>query len=110
MLNNKDLTLGLAVLTGRARNAAKALSIVAQEMTRSKVPGEDPKMLSVRLEEEQLQAFQYLVDNVLSLTREADDIVQVLAKGDKAEADPAGRGGSKAVRKSDPEDYLPKLK
>jgi len=66
--------------------------------------------LSVRLEEEQLQAFQYLVDNVLSLTREADDIVQVLARGDKGEADPAGRGGSKAARKSDAEDYLPKLK
>ena len=54
MLDNRDLTLGLAVITGRARSAAKALSIVAQDMTRSRLPGEDPKTLSLRLEEDQL--------------------------------------------------------
>jgi hypothetical protein len=108
MLDNRDLTLGLAVITGRARSAAKALSIVAQDMTRSRLPGEDPKMLSLRLEEDQLQAFQYLVDNVLNLTREAAEIVEVLARGAKGDAETTTRGGTKAARKTDDEDYLPK--
>jgi hypothetical protein len=107
MLDNRDLTLGLAVITGRARSAAKALSIVAQDMTRSRLPGEDPKTLSLRLEEDQLQAFQYLVDNVLNLTREAAEIVEVMAKGD---ADVTARGGTKAARKLEDEDYLPRQK
>ena len=98
MLDNRDLTLGLAVITGRARSAAKALSIVAQDMTRSRLPGEDPKTLSLRLEEDQLQAFQYLVENVMSLTREAAEIVEVLARGSNADADAVVRGGGKANR------------
>ena len=110
MLDNRDLTLGLAVITGRARSAAKALSIVAQDMTRSRLPGEDPKTLSLRLEEDQLQAFQYLVDNVLNLTREAAEIVEVMAKGAKGDADVTARGGTKAARRVEDEDYLPRQK
>jgi hypothetical protein len=110
MLDNRDLTLGLAVITGRARSAAKALSIVAQDMTRSRLPGEDPKTLSLRLEEDQLQAFQYLVDNVLNLTREAAEIVEVMAKGAKGDADVTARSGTKAGRKVEDEDYLPRQK
>ena len=110
MLDNRDLTLGLAVITGRARSAAKALSIVAQDMTRSRLQGEDQKTLSLRLEEDQLQAFQYLVDNVLTLTREAAEIVEVLAKSAKGDAEGTARGGVKASRKIDDEDYLPKQK
>jgi len=77
-------------------------------MTRSRLPGEDPKMLSLRLEEDQLQAFQYLVDNVLNLTREAAEIVEVIAKGAKGDADVTARSGTKAARKVEDEDYLPK--
>ena len=98
MLDNRDLTLGLAVITGRARSAAKALSIVAQDMTRSRLQSEDPKVLSLRLEEDQLQAFQYLVENVMNLTREAAEIVEVLAKGSKSDADAGAKGGTKATR------------
>jgi hypothetical protein len=108
MLDNGDLTLGLAVITGRARSAAKALSIVAQDITRSRLPGEDPKMLSLRLEEDQFHAFQYLVDNVLNLSREAAEIVEVLARGAKGDAETTTRGGTKAARKTEDEDYLPK--
>ena len=93
-----------------ARSAAKALSIVAQDMTRSRLPGEDPKTLSLRLEEDQLQAFQYLVDNVLNLTREAAEIVEVMAKGTKGDVDATARGGAKATRKVEDEDYMPRQK
>lgn len=108
MLDKKDLTLGLAVLTGRARSAAKALSIVAQDMTRHRLPGDDPNVLSLRIEEDQMQAFQYLVDNVLTLTREAAEVVDALAKGTKADADmPPIAITRTASRKSD-EDDLPR--
>ncbi len=65
-------------------------------------------MLSLRLEGVQLQAFQYLVDNVLKLTREAAEIVEVLARGAKGDAEATARGGTKAARKADNEDYVPK--
>jgi hypothetical protein len=110
MLDNRDITLGLAIITGRARSAAKALSIVAQDMTRSRLPGEDPKVLSIRLDEDQLQAFQYLVDAVLGLTKEASEIAEALSKGAKGDADPAARGGPKLARKVEDDDYIPKLK
>jgi hypothetical protein len=65
-------------------------------------------VLSLRLEGVQLQAFQYLVDNVLKLTREAAEIVEVLARGAKGDAEATARGGTKAARKADNEDYVPK--
>jgi hypothetical protein len=79
-------------------------------MTRSRLPGEDPEALSVRLEDEQNQAFQYLGDKVLNPTRQASEIVEVLAKGAKGEADAAVKGNAKTIRKVDDEDYVPKQK
>jgi hypothetical protein len=109
MLDNRDITIGLKIITVRARSAAKALTIVAQDMTRSRVPGEDPNVLSIRLEEDQLRAFHYLVDTVLSLTQEASEIAEALAKETGGEADAVARGGRKATRKVEDEDYMPKL-
>jgi len=63
-------------------------------------------MLSLRLEEEQFQAFKHLVDNVLNLTREAAEIVEDLARGARGDAEATAGGGTKAARKTDDEDYL----
>lgn len=100
MLDKKDITLGLALVTGRARSAAKALSIVAENMTRSRMPGDDPKLLSLRIEHDQLEAFQYLVDNVLTLTREAAEVVEALTKVTRDDPDTKIAG-----RKFDDEDF-----
>ena len=53
---------------------------------------------------------QYLADNVLKLTGEAAEIVEVLARGAKGDAEATTRGGTKAARKADDEDYVPKLR
>lgn len=107
MLDKKDVTLGLAVITGRARSAAKALSIVAQDMTRRRHEGGDHNGVSLNVDEDQLMAFQYLVDNVLELTREAAEVVDILAKGSKGSSDLTSSSNTRASnRKSDQEDYL----
>jgi hypothetical protein len=88
VLDTRDIAIGLGVVTNRARSAAKALSIVAQDLTRSRIHGDEPSVVSLRLEEDQLQAFQFLVDHVLTLTREASEIVEVLARSSKSDAAP----------------------
>jgi hypothetical protein len=84
MVDTTDIHLGLKVVTARARGAAKALSIVAGEITRSRLPaGAGTTAVNLRLEEDQLEAFDFLVDNVLNLTREASEIADLLARGAK---------------------------
>jgi hypothetical protein len=110
MLDNRDVTLGLGIITTRARSAAKALSMVTQELIRSRVPGEDPRVFSLRLDEDQLQAFQYLVESVLDLTRETTEIVDAMAKASKDNDDMPSAGNAKTTRKGSSEDYMPKMK
>ena len=96
MVDTTELHLGLKVVTARARSAAKAMSIVAAEVTRSRLPA-DPgtSTITLRLEEDQLEAFEFLAENVLSLTREASDIADLLSRGGRPEIAASSANGSK---------------
>lgn len=96
MVDTTDIHLGLKVVTARARSAAKALSIVAAEITRSRVPSDaGTDTATLRLEKDQFEAFEYLVENVLSLTREASEIADLLSRGGRTEITASTANGSK---------------
>jgi putative heme degradation protein len=95
MVDTTDIHLGLKVVTVRARSAAKAMSIVAAEITRSRVPDAGTDTITLRLEKDQLEAFEFLVGNVLSLTREASEIADLLSRGGRTEITTSTANGSK---------------
>jgi hypothetical protein len=96
MVDTTDIHLGLKVVTARARSAAKAMSIVAGEITRSRVPSDaGTGTVTLRLEEDQLEAFEFLVENVLSLTREASEIADLLSRGGTQEIAVSAANGIK---------------
>jgi hypothetical protein len=96
MVDTTDIHLGLKVVTARARSAAKAMSIVAGEITRSRVPADSGSgTITLRLEEDQLEALEFLVENVLNLTREASEIADLLSRGGRPEIAMSTANGSK---------------
>ncbi len=96
MVDTTDLHLGLKVVTSRARSAAKAMSIVAGEVSRSRLPAEPGSTtVSLRLEAEQLEAFEFLVENVLNLAREAAEIADLLTRGGRQDIAVSGTNGSR---------------
>lgn len=96
MVDTTDIHLGLKVVTARARSAAKAMSIVTSEITRSRVPADAGSgTVTLRLDEDQLEALQFLVENVLNLTREASEIADLLSRGGRPDLAASAANGTK---------------
>ena len=86
MVDTTNTSLNLKVITGRARSAAKALSIVAGVLSQSRADqGTDSTTVNLRLEEDQLEAFNFLVENVMSLTSQAAEVAEALVRSTKVD-------------------------
>lgn len=96
MVDTTNMSLNFKVVTGRARSAAKALSIVAGVLSQSRTEqAADSTTVTLHLEEDQLDAFNFLVDNVMSLTSEAAELADALVRSTKVDAPTATAGGTK---------------
>ena len=96
MVDTTSTSLNLKVITGRARSAAKALSIVAGVLSQSRVDqGTDSTTVNLRLEEDQLEAFNFLVENVMSLTSQAAEVAEALVRSTKVDTSASVSGSAK---------------
>ena len=96
MVDTTNMPLNLKVITGRARSAAKALSIVAGVIAQSRTEQvAEASTVTLHLEEDQLDAFNFLVDNVMSLTSQAAELAEALVHSTKVDGSAATAGGTR---------------